>query len=492
MKITRKTRYRFIGRVAYETWQQSWRSAGGREVFATRGAWDAGGELSAVVQGLAWQESKLDSIYRRNGPENLNPFNVRILSRLYPDDPRGYVRYDTAVQAVNAVRGRINGEAGYFAGANPYLATETVEQLIRTYAPQSDNNRTEALIDDLVDYLNGILPEWAGELQPVDPVYGEPVYGRGVEPYAIWRPLNKPNGSGVNWSPAELHNGHVMHETQGDPAGEGVDELNWYYNFFNCPSGERCRDAATHHVVARNGLAMTMVDPKGDVEPWINGGTAQSLTQEYGGPWLRRFGSAKRNRLLRGTENIKTKAQRLTAEQIAWNAQMSAAIADADRQSWVDYPFPAKYAGVRVLLQHGWIAQTSCSLPMDQYNLILQLAKDWLKKWQTGGATDEPVIPPATPEEPVTDLSKIQLFPGLDVALAKQWFGRLLKDGRTYELTWPLGPGATLWLERGKQTGNFAPIQDVAQFADGRLYMRFADGFTLVKGAGQELRVLKG
>jgi len=484
MKITRKTPFRSIGRVPFETWQATILKAGGREQLASRGAWDAAGDLSAVLLALLFQESKYDTVYQSNSKARNNPFNIRVPDYSNEGKPEGYVKFDSLVAACAACRGRINGEAGYFDGVNPYAAAATIEDLLTTYAPPK-YNPTERLITEMVDNLNAYLPDWAGPVEAIDPVVGELNFGNGVEPASTYRPLNKGEGQGGNYTgPAKQHIGIVSHETQLDVAGDGVQELEFWFDFFNCPGGERCASAACHHIVSTNGLAYTLIDPRSTFEPWVNGGLPARMDHPIGGLWNRTFGSANRNKILRGIENNKKKGGSLSPGQIAWNAQMLAAILNANKVPWTECP---RYRGVQQSLQHNWIAPTDCMIPDGDQAKVIAQAQAWMKKWQLDGA----VTVPSTPAEPIDPAKPIEIFPGLDVELAQRWFGKQVVDGRTYQLTWPLGPVASLWIEHGKQTGNFAPLLPPEVYKDGRTYFRFEDGFTVLAATNQPVRVLK-
>ena len=67
------------------------------------------------------------------------------------------------------------------------------------------------------------------------------------------------------------HNvGFMAHETQGMSSGE------WYYDFFSCPNGERCKDALVDFLIEPDGDIYMFNDPEGTRAPWANGGGALS------------------------------------------------------------------------------------------------------------------------------------------------------------------------------------------------------------------------
>lgn len=486
-RITDQTAFRTIGRVSFERWNHDVLEAGGRAELASRGSWDAGGELSAVLQALCWQETKLDTVYEKSSKANNNPFNIRVPDYSNEDNPKGYVTYPTLAASVAAARGRINGESGYFDGPNPYATAASIRDLVSTYAPPGPSdkpwNPTERLIAEMVSYLNALLPDWEGPITPEPTTdLDRLVFGRGVKPAFMTMLLKKTYGDGVDYRAPMKKIGITAHETQLDVAGDGMAELKFWYDFFNCPNGERCENAATHFVVSTNGMGACLIDPMSSMEPWVNGGSPAPR-----GEWNDKFGSAMRNALLLGIENNKKKGGRLSAGQIAWNAQMLAQVLDDNKVPWYEMPF---YKGVSQIQVHRLLAPTDCMIWDEDRAAIAAQAKEWGKRWQAAGIPDVPANP--QPGGQPTD-KPIEIFAGLDVEMAQRWFGKIVQDGRTYQLTWPLGPAATLWVEHGKQTGSFAPLQSVEPYLDGRLYLRFADGFTTWRpSANEPMRVLKG
>lgn len=482
-KITKDTNYRTMGRMSYEMWAKQVHDAGGPEELASRGAWDACGDLSAPIAATFANDSNFQTKFHFNSIENKNPGNIRVRDRTNEDKPSGYLKFDSYVEACAATRGRINGEAGYFDGPNPYAVARTIEDLVETYSPRDTQggqaNDTDRLIAQMVANLRIYLPDWAGPVVPLDPTTGDLRFGLGVKPAAQWMPLNKEYGQGGQYRAPMKKIAVMSHETQLDVAGDGQDELNFWFNFFNCPNGERCADAACHAIVSTNGMAAWLIDPNGSFEPYVNGGLPAPSS-----PFNDAFGSGLRNAIAYGIENNKKKGGALSPGQIAWNAQLLAQVLDSNNVPWYQFPF---YKGVSMQLVHRENAPTDCMIQASDRATIVMQAKVWGQKWQTN-ATDVPTVPPpGDPNKPV------EIFPGLDVELAQRWFGKVVQDGRNYQLTWPLGPVAELWVANGKKTGSFAPLQSVEPYLDGRLYLRFADGFTTWRPSKDEaMRVLGG
>lgn len=176
MPITRNTPYRDIGPVPFDLWNRKILNAGGRTELASRSAWIAAGSLSAVLLRILIQESSVDTDYRANSKANNNPYNIRVKDRSNEDNPKGYVHFANLVDATDAARRRINGDAGFFDGPNPYAAATTIEELLYTYAPPQWND-TEGLITKMVDQLNAWLPDWSPPVTtpstPPEPIPGE-------------------------------------------------------------------------------------------------------------------------------------------------------------------------------------------------------------------------------------------------------------------------------------------------------------------------------
>jgi len=176
MSITRNTPYRDVGPVTLATWNNTVSQYRGRAALGSEKAWKAGGSLSAVLLRILIQESSVDTDYRANSKANNNPYNIRVKDRSNEDNPKGYVHFANLVDATDAARRRINGDAGFFDGPNPYAAATTIEELLYTYAPPQWND-TEGLITKMVDQLNAWLPDWSPPVTtpstPPEPIPGE-------------------------------------------------------------------------------------------------------------------------------------------------------------------------------------------------------------------------------------------------------------------------------------------------------------------------------
>jgi hypothetical protein len=100
------------------------------------------------------------------------------------------------------------------------------------------------------------------------------------------------------------------------------------------------------------------------------------------------------------------------------------------------------------------------------------------------------LAPAPTPTEPA-----IELPPGVDAALAAEWFGEVIKDGRWFRFD-PQGGFTAKWVERGRGTGDWPTVEEAGIYRDSptstRTYLRFFGGFTLLHVTGQPVRVVKG
>lgn len=160
MPITRYTPFRDVGPIPFEAWNNPITQAGGRSELASRAAHAAAGKHSAILRRILKQESSYDTDYKANSLANNNPYNIRVPDYSNEGNPKGYVHFANLVDATDAARRRINGDAGFFDGPNPYAAATTIEELLYTYAPPKWNN-TEGLIKAMVNDLNAWLPKWS-------------------------------------------------------------------------------------------------------------------------------------------------------------------------------------------------------------------------------------------------------------------------------------------------------------------------------------------
>jgi hypothetical protein len=401
--ITRDTPWREIGIVDWDIWHQTITNAGGPAQLAARESWIAANPHSALALAMLKQESSYGTDFDANPATNRNPWNLKLPA------VGGYVPYATWADGALGWRSRITSPT-YKDGI--YARTRSIADLIYVYAPPFDQTKTttENYIAEIVRLMNGWMD---GVSPPPEPPAGSLVFGRVPEPPYIDMIVHKDRpGQGYDVCPPRHNIGFVPHETQGDPAGEGVVELQWYRDFFSCPNGERCSNALVDWCCARNGQAARYNDPNGTREPWASGGSPNPNDPTG---FNTRFGSAKRNEILESCEFVKTTDARLTAAQIAWGAARAAYIADQDEQLWSEYPRPAKHGGVHMMPMHWQLSQTSCNQHPDDMAAMITTAKSIMRQWQVvedGGTTPAPTPTTPPPSEyaepiPVPELAEL-------------------------------------------------------------------------------------
>lgn len=418
MTITRDTPYRDVGPVTLATWNNTVSQYGGRAALGTEKAWKAAGTLSGVLLRILIQESSVDTDYAANSKANNNPYNIRVKDRSNEGNPKGYIAYPDLVTATKAAADRINGADGFFDGPNPYADAVTIEDLLMTYAPPKWND-TEGLITKMVDQLNVWLPKWSPPVStPSTPP--EPIPGEG-EPMAeitfgnVPKPPMKvmivPKGASgqTGWfqCPPRHNVGFMAHETQGTSSGE------WYYNFFSCPNGERCKDALVDFLIDPQGVIYMYNDPEGTRAPWANGGGAlQSGGLEGDGvAYVDYFGLGAVDTKTISCEIVKSHGAPMTAKQIVSLGKLFAYYADRDQQPWANWPAIAKYGGTRVYLNHFEVGTTNCFINTDDNDKVIAEVQKNLKAAQADGITPaEPVYVAADPMDAGTFVKNDRLF----------------------------------------------------------------------------------
>lgn len=418
MPITRDTPFRDVGPISYELWHDPIAQAGGRAELASRAAHTAAGKHSAILRRLLKQESSYDTDYAANSKANNNPYNIRVPDYSNEGNPKGYIHFANLVDATDAARRRINGDAGFFDGPNPYAAAVTIKDLLYTYAPPKWND-TEGLISAMVRDLNAWLPQWSPPVstpstspEPI-PGEGDPVadlvFGRVPKPPMKVMIVPKGASGQTGWfqCPPRHNVGFMAHETQGTSSGE------WYYDFFSCPNGERCKDALVDFLIDPQGVIYMFNDPEGTRAPWANGGGAlQSGGLEGDGvAYVDYFGLGAVDTKTISCEIVKNHGAPMTAKQIVSLGKLFAYYADRDQQPYTNWPAIAKYGGTRVYLNHFEIGTTNCFINPDDNDKVIAEVQKNLKAGQADGITPaEPVYVEADPMESGTFVKNDRLF----------------------------------------------------------------------------------
>jgi hypothetical protein len=191
------------------------------------------------------------------------------------------------------------------------------------------------------------------------------------------------------------HNvGFEAHETQGESSGE------WYFGFFSCPNGERCKDALVDFLIDKQGVIFMYNDPEGTRAPWANGGGALSSggLEGDGVAYVDYFGLAAVDTKTISCEIVKLHGAPMTQAQIVSLGKLFAYYADRDQQPWTNWPAIAKYNGTRVYLNHWEIGTSNCRINDDDNNKVIAEVQKNLKAAQESGVTPAPTY--ATPDKP--------------------------------------------------------------------------------------------
>ena len=481
-KVTSNTRFRDAGMVTSAQWSKGILGAGGPAELASERCWRAAGKYNAILYFLLQQESSFGTDYDWNSIENLNPFNIRRKDKKYEREARGYLKFGSYEEACAAAASRINGDAGWFDGVNPYADDVSIRDLLYTYAPPKDPvtgvvwNDTETLITNMVNRLNSVtlissLP--TDEVTPNEPPVEQLEFGRGKLPdefrvLEAWKPAHSGSAYGYIAVPPRHNVAVFAHETQGDPPG---DEGIYYRDFFACWNGERCSNALVDVITARTGLITQINDPEGTRAGWANGGGVGSPggLEGDGIAFYNRFGIPGIDRMAISNEFVKTDTGRLTAEQIENGGMYFAYYMDRDQQPYTLYPYVQKY-GCVTYLNHYEVGTTNCAQHPADNDAILAVMRKWLKAWQTNSNPGQP-IPPTVPPLP-----ELPLPGGISVAEATSRFKKYRKFNaagvRVGEGGFdPRGPISLGWARRcadifGADFGRWPAIGDWRQITE--------------------------
>ncbi len=442
MPITRGTPFRDVGPIPFEAWHDPITQAGGRAELASRAAHTAAGKHSALLRRILKQESSYDTDYDANSPANNNPYNIRVPDYSNEGNPKGYVHFANLVDATDAARRRINEDAGFFHGPNPYAPAITIEDLLNTYAPPKWND-TEGLITAMVHDLNAWLPNWSPPVSTpsTDP---EPVPGEGDQPVTAY---TYDNGVAPPWVDYKVSEGAkfagyinpsehfiaacVVHSAYGDLTGT----TSWFQ------SGNALTDTMVGNSLdgKYDGQIRRYNDCYGNRYAWSSGPVDNPI--DDAAKFLEIFGPNKE------VINMYTTAmERSCGSRVATNAVTDKE--HAARVAWIAYH--ANRYGKRIkertgkdgltcdtfplvttennrsfIIWHGEInadKRTSCPDPYVRQTLDRMIAdvRTLLAKWQKG--TDS--IPPQVPPEqvptyaPVKPIDALQAYKDRDAAPA--------------------------------------------------------------------------
>lgn len=237
-----------------------------------------------------------------------------------------------------------------------------------------------------------------------------------------------------------------------------------------------------------DGVIYLWNDPRSRRAPWANGPT--NGLEGDGPAFVRVHGVVGVNRDLVSIErsdggDINTP---LSEKQFESLAQLEAYWADQAKIPWNSFPLnPA--SGINTDLEHWELGQKECPFTpvRSQATRLQNRIRAILKQWQLG-ITPPPVDP--QPEEPPVGpvVPKTGYPEGMDEALARTLFGEFTKDDGTkvgFDPS-PAGVVSATWLSRGDSENEFPEAESWKEWADGKRYFTFKNGWVLVNDPARE------
>lgn len=476
--ITRDTHWRHAGRVPFAVWQKRINDAGGLSEAAQYDVWLALGDDSALALEMLRAESSYASNFDKIPASKKNPWNLQIAGQ--------GLSFPTIQAAALAWRARLY-DSLYKQGI--YTRTNTIYELISTYASRSDGNDPEGYSDKVAAGMNRNGFDPPVTTPSTDP---EPIPGEGapmaqpidlIKDYLVEAPVTKQYpGQGYSVGSRNIV-GLVEHETQGVMTGPDRQR------FFSCPNGERCNDALVDFGIAQNGKIYRFQDPfTTNRIPYASGGSASAITQtarkataQMGNP------AGGVNAIYAAVEIEKNRGAAMNPAQIEATARLLAYICAMNEYPADDWKYPEVLRNnVPTSTNHSDLyTSTNCRINDDDRAKFEARCTELLRAYYAN------VIPDSDEEEPTTPPPPPEIIPGVDLAIAKRLFGSVKgEDGRTYSYD-PNGSVSTLWRDRGVATGMWPRLEEVWSYTDGRRYFLFEDGTVILAPKGADPHWLK-
>jgi murein DD-endopeptidase MepM/ murein hydrolase activator NlpD len=255
--------------------------------------------------------------------------------------------------------------------------------------------------------------------------------------------------------------GIIQHETQGRGTGW------WYREFFSCPDGERCEDALVDYLIDREGKIFQFQDPfSSNRIPWASGGT-KNYNNAIGKAINNKYADI--NKHYAAVEIVKTDEERMTAAQIESTARLTAYIMVRCGYPANDWKYPDKLGNtIATSANHSdVVTSTNCRIHDDDRAAFEKRCTDIMTAYYAGAG------PAPEPPKPAPEV----LAEGVDWDIAARCFNNEAYPG--YVLT-KGGPLSTLYIERAKATKEWPRLAEVWNYADGRRYFWFSNGWLAI------------
>jgi hypothetical protein len=364
--------------------------------------------------------------------------------------------------------------------------TQTISDLISTYAPKSDGNDTEGYIRGVVDGMNrnGFDPPVEVPTTPEEPLaitFGKvprPAYqNRVIANSQAWADQGQRTIRAAVW--------HRMYGSLW-----GTDE---YFR------GEAIKKALTDYGVgvsatdgaAQAGVILMWNDPLGRRSPHASGPVDNPIGDgakfiEY---WPINRDAVSIEVSGSGGTAFDAKARKAVVDLTAYYAdQYGKLLASQGKQfDYSNWPYVPHEDNRSFVIWHGEVngdKRGTCPGAVVESQTASMIAEigEILKRYQADGVVAEPPPPPPPPPPAEPDI-----VPGVDWGIAYRCFGEAFKD-QALVLT-KGGPLSTLYLERCKETGDWPALTNYWPYEDKRRYFRFSNGWLAIDPPGADVPV---
>ena len=438
--VTGQTPWRELGDVPFGAFERELIAARSPIAPEARACWDTSRPHSALALAMSFVETRWGTYTCETAPAGAPCVPIGHRNALALKSGGRFVDFSEWFEGFWLWRGRLTDPAG------PYADARTVADLIAVYAPASDGNDEARYVAQ----VEALLARWGiteGETMPTtyDLARDADAARFGLTPAERGKLLGYRIENRAGYKPLVI----IPHIQDGNTSSS----LDWWVNGY--VEGRKVLASATV-MIQRDGSILRVI-PEGH-GPWTNGDVKGPNAW---GQKVAALGGGDPNRV----------SLTIEAEGRPWD-QMPKAQFDSIVWQVADwqkrYGIPLANVGPHSAINS--VDRANCGLYVPQ--VVKALA------------------PAPTPTEP-----GVSLPPGVDAALATDWFGEVVKDGLWFRFD-AKGGVSKLWVDRGRETGQWPALVDVGTYEDSatstRRYFRFADGWTLLHVTGQPVRVVKG